>query len=228
MKDFSQLETKIGITFNDHDLLDQAFVHKSYLNENNDKRSNERLEFLGDAVLELIVTDHLYTTFPEEDEGMLTNYRSAMVRGSNLALVAGELGLGEYLYLSNGEEVSGGREKHYILANTVESLIGAIYLDQGLEMSKKFVHKWVIITLGNILKEGAYLDAKTLFQEKSQEQMNTTPHYKLINEEGPDHDKTFTMAAYIGGEKVGEGQGGNKQEAEQNAARTSLENKGWI
>ena len=228
MKDFSELKGRIGITFTDDNLLDQAFVHKSYLNEHTDKKSNERLEFLGDAVLELVVTDHLYQTFPNKDEGVLTNYRLAVVRGTNLSEVAEDLGLGDYLYLSKGEEVSEGRKKHYILANTVEALIGAIYLDQGLGASTKFIHKWIISTLENIISEGLYMDAKTLFQEKAQEIVGTTPHYKLAKEEGPDHDKTFTMGAYIGNEQIGEGQGGNKQEAEQNAARAALKNKGWL
>lgn len=228
MKDFSLLEQKIGITFKDKSMLDHAFVHRSYLNENDDKESNERLEFLGDAVLELVVTDHLFRTFPALDEGVLTSYRSAIVRGSNLALIAKELGLGEYLYLSRGEENSGGREKHYILANTVEALVGAIYLDQGLDVSTKFVHKWIIVTLDNIISEGLYLDAKTHFQEKAQELLSITPHYKVLKEEGPDHDKVFSVGAYLNDEKAGEGEGANKQEAEQSAARAAIKSKGWI
>ncbi|MBT6068661.1 ribonuclease III [Candidatus Peregrinibacteria bacterium] len=228
MKNLSQVESKIGVQFKDKTLLDQIFVHRSYLNENDGKASNERLEFLGDAVLELVVTDHLYTSFPKLDEGVLTNYRSALVRGTNLADVAEKIGLGDHLYLSRGEDASGGRKKHYILANTVEAMIGAIYLDQGYEVSKKFIHKWVIATLDNIIKEGLYLDAKTHFQEKAQEELSTTPHYEVLDEEGPDHDKTFTIGAFLGGEKVGEGQGSNKQEAEQNAAHSALKNKGWV
>src|SRR3989338_9119244 len=219
MKDFSELEKKIGVKFKNKTVLDQAFVHRSYLNEKDDKRSNERLEFLGDAVLELVATDHLFKTFPDLHEGVLTSYRAAIVRGSNLAIVAKSLELGQYLYLSRGEESSGGREKHYILANTVEALVGALYLDCGFEASKKFIHEWVIITLENIIKEGLYLDAKTHFQEKAQEKLGLTPYYKVLKEEGPDHDKTFTVGAFIENEKVGEGGGPNKQEAEQEAAR---------
>lgn len=225
---FPEMEEKIGVQFQDQSLLDQVFVHRSYLNESEANESNERLEFLGDAVLELVVTDHLYHTFPNEDEGTLTNYRSALVRGANLAKVAKELELGSHLYLSRGEEASGGRDKHYILANTVEALIGALYLDQGYEVSKKFIHEWIIVTLDDIIKEGLYLDAKTHFQEKAQEILGTTPHYTVLKEEGPDHAKVFTVGAYIGEEELGEGTGGNKQEAEQNAARAALKAKGWL
>lgn len=228
MKDFSALETKIGVKFKDKNLLDQAFVHRSYLNENTGKHSNERLEFLGDAVLELVTTEHLFKHFPEQNEGVLTSYRAAIVRGANLALIAEDLKLGQYLYLSRGEDASGGRSKHYILANTVESLVGAIYLDQGFNASKKFIHKWIISTLANIIEEGLYLDAKTHFQEKAQEKEGLTPYYKVLKEEGPDHDKTFTVGAFIGETKVGEGHGANKQDAEQEAARKAIKSKGWI
>lgn len=228
MKDFSALETKIGVEFTDKDLLNQAFVHRSYLNENDYKKSNERLEFLGDAVLELVTTEHLFKSFPEQNEGILTSYRAAIVRGANLALVAEDLGLGQYLYLSRGEDASGGRDKHYILANTVEALVGAIYLDQGFDMSKKFIHKWIISTLGNIIEEGLYLDAKTHFQEKAQEKTGITPHYEVLKEDGPDHDKTFIVGAFLDEERVGEGRGSNKQDAEQEAARKAIKSKGWI
>ncbi|MDP4008168.1 MAG: ribonuclease III [Candidatus Peregrinibacteria bacterium] len=228
MKDFTALEQNIEIIFKDKSILDHAFVHRSYLNENDDKKSNERLEFLGDAVLELVVTDYLFSTFPTLDEGVLTSYRSAVVRGSNLALIAQNLELGQYLYLSRGEEGSGGREKHYILANTVEALVGAIYLDQGWDVSTKFIHKWIITTLDNIISEGLYLDAKTYFQEKAQEILSITPHYKVLKEEGPDHDKSFTVGAYLGDRKSGEGEGTNKQEAEQSAAMAAIKARGWI
>lgn len=228
MKDFSALETKIGVKFKDKNLLDQAFVHRSYLNENEGKHSNERLEFLGDAVLELITTEHLFKHFHEQNEGVLTSYRAAIVRGANLALVAEDLKLGQYLYLSRGEDASGGRSKHYILANTVEALVGAIYLDLGSNASKKFIHKWIISTLVNIIEEGLYLDAKTHFQEKAQEKEGLTPYYKVLKEEGPDHDKTFTVGAFLGENKVDEGYGSNKQDAEQEAALKAIKSKGWI
>jgi len=226
---YEELEKKIGITFKDKEIVDLAFVHKSYVNENRDKKSehNERLEFLGDAVLELVVTNFLYKTYPGNDEGELTNWRSALVKGENLARIATELNLGTYLYLSRGEEISNGREKKYILANTVESLIGAIYLDQGYETAHMFIGNFVINRLEGILDQKLHIDAKSHFQELSQEKLNITPEYICTNEEGPDHNKIFTMGAYLNKELIAEGKGSSKQKAEQSAARAALKKKGW-
>lgn len=225
---YDELEKLIGIIFRNKDLLDNAFVHKSYVNEYKKEilNSNERLEFLGDAVLELVVTEFLYKTYPNP-EGELTNFRAALVRGNNLAIISQKLYLGQYLYLSRGEEKSGGREKNYILANTCEALIGAMYLDQGYEITHRFIHKFIIIYLDKILQEGLHIDAKSRFQEMSQEKMNITPVYKTLNEEGPDHDKTFKMGVYLNDELIAEGVGKNKQTAEQEAAKNALKIKDW-
>ncbi len=228
MVDLSKLEKKLGVKFHDRALLDCALVHRSYLNEHGDKLSNERLEFLGDAVLELVVTAYLFERFPTKDEGVLTSFRSAVVRGANLAQVGKKIGIGDYLYLSKGEEASGGRNKHYILANTVEATIGAIFLDHGFDVSKKFIQEWILVTLEEIISDGLYLDAKTHFQERSQELENVTPHYKVLREVGPDHAKVFTVGIYIGQTAVAEGTGASKQEAEESAARAGLNVKGWL
>ncbi|MBU1018773.1 MAG: ribonuclease III [Patescibacteria group bacterium] len=225
---YKDLEKLIGTKFKDLSLLDAAFVHKSYVNESKDKEAhNERLEFLGDAVLELVVTEYLYKNYGNP-EGDLTNWRSALVRGANLAEIAKELKLNKYLYLSRGEEKSGGRQKGYILANTVEALIGAIFLDQGYKKCHTFINKFIISYLGEILEKGLHVDPKSKFQEIAQAKFNLTPNYELIEESGPDHDKKFLMAAYIGDKKYGEGSGTSKQQAEQNAATDALEQRGWI
>ncbi|MDD4351587.1 MAG: ribonuclease III [Candidatus Gracilibacteria bacterium] len=229
MAELKKLEKKLGFTFKKPELMELAFVHRSFLNENNEyAEHNERLEFLGDAVLELIVTEYLYLTFEKEAEGQLTNWRSALVRGDNLAKIARDLKLGEYLKLSKGEENSGGRDKDYILANAVEALIGAIYLDKGFKWAKVFIDQYVIVKLDEILKHKLYIDGKSQFQELAQAKVEITPEYKLVKEEGPDHDKEFTMAVYLGAEKVAEGKGKSKQAAEEQAARKGLEVKGWI
>ncbi len=206
-----------------------AFIHRSYMNEHKDGSigHNERLEFLGDAVLELVVTEYLYIHYPDHDEGEMTNWRSALVKGNNLANVALELDLGKYLSLSKGEEKSGGREKPYILANTVEALIGAIYLDQGYEKVHGFIHQFITRELESIIKEGLHIDAKSLFQEISQERLSTTPIYKVLEESGPDHEKHFLMGAYLSEELIGEGEGTSKQKAEEEAAKDALKNKNW-
>lgn len=226
---YEGLEKKTGITFNDQGLLDTAFVHKSYMNEHRDLKSqhNERLEFLGDAVLELVVTEYLYKKYPEEEEGVLTNWRSALVKGKHLAEIASELDLGLYLYLSRGEERSGGRKKNYILANTLEALIGAMYLDQDYKTAHSFIDSFILKRLEEILKKGLHIDAKSRFQEISQEVLGVTPEYKLIKEEGPDHNKLFVMGAYIGDEFVAEGRGSSKQKAEQEAAAAGIKAKKW-
>ncbi len=227
MNDYKTLQKLIGVKFKNKNILDNAFVHKSYVNETNEKEDdNERLEFLGDAVLELVVTEFLYKTY-SNPEGELTNWRSALVRGANLAEIAKHLELSQYLYLGKGEEKSGGREKGYILANTVEALIGAIYIDQGYKKAHAFITKFIIAYLDDILKQGLHIDPKSRFQEIAQAKFNITPEYKLVSSKGPDHAKEFIMAAFIGDKKYGEGKGSSKQQAEQNAATNAMEERGW-
>ena len=223
---YEKLEKELEITFENRVILDCAFVHKSYVNEHRDagKEHNERLEFLGDAVLELITTEFLYRKYPKKDEGDLTNFRSALVKGKNLAKVAEDLNLGAYLYLSKGEEKSGGRKKSYILANTVEALIGALYLDKGYRATHTFIDKFILQMLEEILEEGLHIDAKSHFQEIAQEKVDITPEYRLVSALGPDHEKTFIMAAYLGDMEVGRGQESSKQKAEEAAARESIVN----
>lgn len=227
-KDLLKLENSIGLHFKDKDLLLLAFVHKSYVNENEAQaHTNERLEFLGDAVLELVVTEYLFKNYPEKTEGELTNWRSALVKGKNLAKVARHLGLGEYLMLSRGEDLSGGRDKDYLLANTTEAFIGAIYLDQGYEKAKEFIMENIISLLQEIIEQGLHIDAKSRVQELAQEKLNLTPSYEFVSESGPDHDKVFVMAIYFGKQKMAEGEGSSKQDAEQEAARSALRKEGW-
>lgn len=226
---YQALMEKLGVKFKDLSILDLAFVHKSYLNEHRDLKNqhNERMEFLGDAVLELVVTEYLFKKYPQEEEGVLTNWRSALVKGKHLAEIAIELDLGLYLYLSRGEERSGGRKKNYILANTLEALIGAIYLDQGYEKIHQFANNFILGRLNKILEQGHHIDAKSRVQEIAQELLGVTPEYVFISEAGPDHNKVFTMALYLGKEKVAEGTGSSKQKAEQEAAIVGLRAKKW-
>ena len=225
---YKKLEEQIGIQFKDYHLLRNAFIHRSYLNEHRDSQfeSNERLEFLGDAVLELVVTEYLYLNYPNP-EGELTNWRSALVKGEMLAKISTELQLGEYLMLSHGEEKSGGRTKHYLLANTFEALVGVIYLELGYDTAKTFIGRFLLVHLEAILVKGEHIDAKSRLQELAQEKVGSTPSYELQHEEGPDHDKTFTMAAFIGSRMVGKGKGGSKQLAEQKAAEDALKRLKW-
>lgn len=222
------LEASVGLTFKDKGLLEKAFIHKSYVNEHPEqKEHNERLEFLGDAVLELVVTDYLFRNYPDRPEGVLTNWRSALVKGKNLAKVAQELNLGDYLRLSRGEELSKGREKTYILANTVEAFIGAIYLDKGYEVANEFILAHIVALLEDIIEQGLHIDAKSHIQELAQDKLNITPRYERISETGPDHDKTFVMGIYFHGDLIAEGTGASKQAAEQAAAENALIEKGW-
>lgn len=228
MKSYKALEKKIGITFSDPKLIQKAFTHRSYLNENGEGlEHNERLEFLGDAVLQLVVTVYLYEQYPQKPEGELTSWRSALVKGNHLAVVAQKLDLGEYLRLSKGEEATGGREKPYILANTTEAVIGAIYIEKGYDVAKQFIQEFILRKLEEILKKGLHIDAKSHFQEKAQEYLSITPSYKLISDEGPDHDKCFVMGVYLEEELIAQGEGTSKQKAEQAAAKAALEKKGW-
>ena len=229
MKDFSTFEKKLGLDFKDKNLLTQAFVHRSYLNENPDfhLNHNERLEFLGDAVLELIVTEDLYKRYPEKAEGDLTNWRAALVNAKMLTSVAEELGLSDFLLLSRGEAKELGKARAYILANTIEALIGSIYLDLGYESAEKFIKKYLIKNLSDIIKTGSYKDSKSHFQEKAQDKVGVTPVYKVIREWGPDHQKNFTVGVFLTDVLVSEGEGSSKQEAEENAAKEGLRAKGW-
>jgi len=225
---FQDLESTIGLSFAHPELLQQAFVHRSYLNEHRKStlQSNERLEFLGDAVLELVVTEYLYRKYPNP-EGELTNWRSALVKGEMLAKIATELRLGDYLLLSHGEEKSGGRQKDYLLANAFEALVGVVYLELGYKSAQDFLARFLLEHLPAILESGAHIDAKSRLQEVAQEKTNTTPQYVLEKEEGPDHSKIFTMAAVIGTRTVGKGKGSSKQIAEQNAAEDALKRLKW-
>lgn len=229
MKDYKILEKKIRIDFRDPNLLNQAFVHKSYVNEHRHEKieDNERLEFLGDAVLELAATRHLFEKCPDRDEGQMTSFRSALVKGKHLAEISQSLELGKYLYLSNGEEKSGGREKKYILANVLEALIGAIYLEHGYEVAEKFIENFILTRLDEIIRAGKHIDDKSRFQELAQEKEDATPHYEVIEEFGPDHDKHFVMGAYINDVLIAQGTGSSKQKAEEEAAKSALKAKEW-
>jgi ribonuclease III len=227
--DFSKFEENAGVIFKDKALLRQAFVHRSYINENRSLglEHNERLEFLGDAVLELVVTSFLYKNFAEMDEGSLTSLRSALVNADTCAAVAQKLGANDFLLLSKGESKDVGRARQYILANTLEALIGALYLDQGYDEAEKFILSHIASLLEEIMKKGTWIDAKSLFQERAQEHEGVTPMYKSIKETGPDHDKHFTVGVYLRKDLAGEGEGKSKQDAEQEAARNALKAKGW-
>ncbi len=227
--DFSKFEESIGINFKNKNLLKQAFTHRSFLNEHRDLEieHNERLEFLGDAVLELIITDYLYDKYPTETEGELTAYRSALVNAVTLSEAATKIGMNDYLLLSKGESKDMGRARQIILANTIEALIGAIFLDQGYEIAKYFISKNIFHLVEKIVEEKSWLDAKSKFQEQAQENEGITPLYKTVKEEGPDHDKKFTVAVYLEKEKIAEGVGMSKQEAEQVAATNALKEKNW-
>jgi len=221
------LEKIIKIKFNNKNLLKESMVHRSYINEHPEFElgQNERLEFLGDAVLELVVTEYLYENY-ENPEGELTNWRAALVNSKMLAEVADDIGLYEFLYLSHGESKDNNpKARNYILANAMEALIGAIYLDQEWEVIKNFIKEKIIVKLPHILKHKLYMDAKSHFQELSQEKTGVTPNYRVISESGPDHDKKFIMGIYLNNELVAEGEGSSKQEAQMDAAQKALEVK---
>ncbi len=224
-----QLEKMLGVEFKSKELLLNACVHSSFVNEHHDEgvENNERLEFLGDAVLELVTTEYLFAKFPENEEGVLTSLRAALVKGPHLADVALALGIGPFLLLSHGEEKSAGREKKYILANTMEAIIGALYLDQGFDAAKHFVNRVILTNLEAIIAQGAHVDPKSKLQEIAQQKMDITPTYTVISEEGPDHSKVFTVGAYIGNNMVGQGAGSSKQKGQQSAAADALAKLGW-
>lgn len=228
-KKFTTLEKKIGIDFNNPDLLVQALVHRSFLNENRSfpLAHNERLEFLGDAVLELVVTEFLFHNYLNP-EGELTNWRAALVNANMCATVAEDIGLEPYLFLSHGESKDANtKARGYILANALEAVIGAVYLDQGWDMAKQFVTRWVISKLPEVLELGLWMDPKSRFQESAQEIVGVTPTYRVLKEEGPDHEKNFVVGVYLGKEKIAEGLGTSKQEAQTEAAEAALRIKAW-
>lgn len=230
MKDFLKLEKRIGIMFKNKDLLTQSMVHRSYLNEHPDFHlyHNERLEFLGDAVLEIVVTEYLFNHYPETPEGDLTNWRASLVNAKMLSKIAYDLGLEDYLYLSKGElKDSNSKARQYILANAIEALIGSIYLDQGIIASRKFIKNEILIKLNNILENKLYMDPKSKFQEKAQEIYSITPHYKVLSEKGPDHNKIFEVGLYLGEELIAKGKDSSKQEAQVDAASKGLVKKKW-
>ena len=229
MSDFKKFQERIGYTFRNERLLEQAFTHRSYLNENraSGREHNERLEFLGDAVLELVVTEFLFAKYPDKPEGDLTSYRAALVNTVSISDCATKLGMNEFLLLSRGEAKDTGRARAIILANAFEAVIGALYLDQGYEPAKKFISEQLFHKTDEVVAKGLWQDAKSRFQEIAQEKESVTPSYDVLSQTGPDHDKRFVVGAYIGKEKVAAGEGSSKQEAEQAAAEKALAAKGW-
>ena len=227
--DFDKLAKKINVTFSDISLLRTACTHRSYLNENRGSglEHNERLEFLGDAVLELVVTSFLFRKYPSKAEGELTAFRSAIVNTVSLSKVGEKLGLNDYMLLSKGETKDTGRARGIIVANAVEAVIGAIYMDGGYNPAANFISELYTIDIDDIVKNKSWLDAKSRFQEKAQEKAGLTPTYKTLKEVGPDHDKQFTLGVFIGDVQIASGTGLSKQEAEQKAAEKALEVKGW-
>jgi len=226
--DLSQLEQKLGTSFKNKDLLLQSLTHRSYINENPKFHldHNERLEFLGDAVLELVVTEYLYKNYPNP-EGELTSWRAALVNAKILSGIAANLGINDFLLLSRGEARDTGKARQIILANAIEAVIGAIYLDQEYEATKNFIEGNIIVELPVIIKQKAYRDAKSYFQEKAQEIEGVTPTYEVLEEWGPDHAKQFKIGVFLNGNMSGVGEGESKQDAQQAAAEDALKKMGW-
>lgn len=226
---FVDIEKRLGVSFRNTALLQEALTHRSYVNENPSwpVGHNERLEFLGDAVLELVMTEFLFARFPEKPEGELTSLRAAMVNTMMLSARASEIGLNEALLLSRGEAKDTGRARQYLLANAFEALVGALYLDQGYEVAKEFLARVLFPALDDVLANRSWKDAKSLFQEEAQERASMTPAYRVLREWGPDHAKHFVMGVFLGEEKVAEGEGDSKQEAETAAAANALKEKKW-
>ena len=223
------VEGLIHTTFTDRELLRSALTHRSYLNEHRDAtwEHNERLEFLGDAVLELVITDFLYRKYPEKPEGELTAVRAALVNTHSLAAAAQALGVNDYLLLSKGEAKDRGRARQYILANTFEAVIGAIYLDQGYDAARTFIADRLFTKTEEIIEKRLWQDAKSRFQELAQERVSVTPVYETLSQTGPDHDRIFTIGVFLRKEKIAEGEVRSKQEAEQAAAEAAITVKGW-
>ena len=229
MPDFSSFAKQLDLSFNNLDLLIEALTHRSYLNEHREYAGshNERLEFLGDAVLELAVTDFLFKKFPGIAEGELTAYRAALVNTVSLAASAQALGINEYLLLSKGEAKDTGRARDVILADAFEAIIGAVYLDSGFASAEAFIAKNLYSKIDDVIAKRSYQDAKSRFQEIAQEKRGTTPSYETLSEIGPDHNKRFTVGVFIGSEEIARGEGQSKQEAEQAAAQAGLDKTGW-
>ncbi|MDD3711172.1 MAG: ribonuclease III [Patescibacteria group bacterium] len=231
MSNLKKLEKIIEVDFQNKNLLQQAMVHRSYINEHSDfiTGHNERLEFLGDAVLEIVVTEYLYLNFPDKPEGDLTNWRASLVNSKMLYQIAQKLNFDNYLLLSKGESRDkNSKARQYILANSVEAVIGAIYLDQGIKSAQKFIFKNVIVNLDDIIKNKTYLDPKSRFQEVAQEMVGITPSYRVLREEGPDHAKKFTVGLFLNEDLVSSGEGLSKQEAQSDAAEKGLRAKNWL
>lgn len=222
-KRYKPLEEKLGVAFKDPAIIEQAFVHRSYLNENKQfAQSNERLEFFGDAIISFVVALYLYRQFPQAAEGDLTNYRASLVSRKFLGRVGTELELGKYLYLAKGEEDAGGRNNATVLSNTFEALIGSIFLDQGISVTTDIIERFVLSAIGDIISNNLYRDHKSALQETVQSRYHKPPVYQVIGEEGPEHAKVFTVGVYVNDKLIGQGQGKNKQEAEQQAAFEAL------
>lgn len=230
IKDFTLLEKKLKIKFKNKDLLTQAFIHRSYLNENPKfgMSHNERLEFLGDAVLELAVTEYLFKSYPQKSEGELTSWRAALVNAKILSRIAKDLEFNDFLLLSKGENKETGKARQFILANTFEAFVGSLYLDQGYKVCQQFAKKHIIQELPDIIEDELFKDAKSSFQEEAQEKIGVTPTYKVLKEWGPDHARHFIIGVFLRDELVAEGQGSSKQEAEEEAAKKALIIKRWL
>jgi len=228
--DLASFQKNIGVDFKNRDLLKQAFLHRSYLNEHKEinLEHNERLEFLGDAVLELAVTDWLFANYPDKPEGDLTAYRAALVNANTCSALASALGINELLLLSRGEARDIGRARQIILANAYEALVGAVYVDQGYEVARDFIARTIFPKAAEMIKKNLVEDYKSYFQRKAQEVDGITPTYKVLSETGPDHDRNFTVGLYLGQDQVATGAGYSKQQAEQEAAREGLLNRGWL
>ena len=229
MADVASYAAQLGLTFKDSSLLTEALTHRSYLNENRTTSlsHNERLEFLGDAVLELAVTHFLFLRFPQKPEGDLTAYRASLVNTYSIAEVAERLGLNDMLFLSKGESKDTGRARQIILANAFEALLGAIYLDQGYAVAETFLAQHLYPKIDDVIATRAWQDAKSRFQEVAQDKKGITPNYKTLQEVGPDHDKRFTVGVFLDSEQIAQGTGQSKQEAEQSAAQAGLDKTGW-
>lgn len=227
--DAKKISKALGIKIDNVALLQEAMTHRSYLNEHKSHPvpHNERLEFLGDAVLELVVTERLYADFPDRPEGELTALRAALVNSEMLAKVGHDLGIEHFLLMSRGEAKDTGRARQFLVANAVEAIIGALYLDQDYSASQKFIEAQVLTRIQEVLDSKLYTDPKSRFQEISQEKMGITPQYRVLRESGPDHDRRFIAGVFIGEDLIAEGEGLSKQDAQRNAAKEGLVKKGW-
>ncbi len=230
MKEFdgAEIHRILGVSFKNVEYLQTAFTHRSYLNEhrNYPLDHNERFEFLGDAVLELVVTEYIFHTYPNP-EGELTSWRAALVNGEMLSRVGTELGIEPFLLMSRGEAKDTGRSRQYLVANAMEAIIGALYLDQGYDAARDFILRVIVSHLPEVFEQKLYADPKSEFQEESQTRFGMTPSYRVLSEFGPDHDKRFTAGAYVGEDLIAEGEGSSKQEAQREAAKNALKKKGW-